>query len=116
MESTKELVKSFREKTVELLNCFDNEDYEKLQLLIDERQQIINTFEENPKLYHKQEVALELKKTDIMELDEKAVLLISNNMKDIKEKLKDINKDGLIRKKYNEGFSGNPLFFNKKIY
>lgn len=116
MESTNELVKSFSEKTVELLNCFDNEDYERLQLLIEERQQIINTFEQNPSLYKNEEIALELKKTNIMELNKKAEALIKKNMDEIKEKLQDLNNDKFIRSKYNNDFSGNSFFFNKKIY
>lgn len=116
VENTEQFVRSFREKTVELLKCFDIEDYEKLQQLLDERQQIINTFEQNPKLYIKEQIAAEFRKTDIAELDKQAELLIKTNMEEIKEKLQTIGNADVIKNKYNIGFSGNPLFFNKKIY
>lgn len=116
MNNVKELVLNFREKTIDMLKCFDSEDYYKLQILLSERQKIINLIEENPKLYNKKQIADEFKRTDIMELDKKVNELIHKNMIEIKEKLKIINSDILLRKKYNTGFSGNSLFFNKKIY
>lgn len=116
MESTEQLVKRFSEKTAELLKCFDDENYDRLQLLLDDRQQIINTFNENPEVYKKGQIALLLRNTDIADLDKKVELIIKSNMEDIKEKLQAIDNKGFINKKYNNGFSGNPLFFNKKIY
>lgn len=116
MKNGKELILDFREKTIGMIECFENEDYDNLQRLLAERQKIINLFEENPEFYNKDEIAGELKKTDIMELDIKVSELIHQNMGDIKKKLQTINCDSLLRKKYNNDFSGNPLFFNKKVY
>ena len=116
MEDVEGLILKFREKTIDMLKCFENEDYDKLQRLLIERQEIINLFEENSEFYNKNEIADELKKTDIMELDTKINELMHQNMSVIKEKLQIINSDSLIRKKYDNGFSGNSLFLNKKIY
>lgn len=116
MENTKNLISKFREKTLEILNCFNEESYEKLDGLFLDRENIIKIFKENPKLYTKEKITEELENTDIMELDIKIKQLMVKNMKDIKEKLQNINKDKFIRDKYYTGFSGNSLFFNKKIY
>lgn len=116
MEDTKTLVTRFREKTLDILNCFSNEDFDKANELLKDRELIIKIFKENPNIYTKGKIAEELKKTDIMELDAKIKELTIKNMKDIKEKLEEINTDKFIRKKYYTGFSGNSLFFDKKIY
>lgn len=116
MEDTRVLVTRFREKTLDILNCFSNEDFDKIIELLQDREAIIQMFKENPELYTKDKIAEEFKKTDIMELDVKIKELTVKNMKAIKEKLESINTDKFIRKKYYNGFSGNSLFFNKKIY
>lgn len=116
MEDTKTLITSFREKTLDILNCFNNEDFDKLNGLLQEREAIIKMFKENPNIYTKEKIGEELKGTDIMELNDKAKELIVKNMKDIKEKLENINKDKFVKKKYYNGFSGNSMFFNKKVY
>lgn len=116
MEDTKMLIASFREKTLDILNCFNNEDFDNLNKLFQEREAIIKMFKENPNIYTKEKIAEELKTTDIMELNDKVKELIVKNMKDIKEKLENINKNKFVKKKYYNGFSGNSMFFNKKVY
>lgn len=116
MEDTKTLVLKFRKKTLDILNCFGDESYEKLDGLFGEREDIIKIFKDNPGFYTKDKIKDELKNTDIMELDAKIKELTIENIKEIKEKLVSINKDKFIRGKYETGFSGNSLFFNKKVY
>lgn len=116
MEDTKTLITRFRQKTLDILNCFNSEDFDGLNSLLQDREKIIQVFKENPQIYAKEDISREIKNTDIMELDAKVKELIVKNMKDIKEKLEDISKDKFIRKKYYNGFSGNSLFFNKKVY
>lgn len=116
MEDTKTLVTRFREKTLDILNCFSDEDFDKISKLLEERKSIIQTFKENPEFYAKEEITEEFKKTNIMEMDAKIKELTVKNMKAIKEKLEEINTDKFIRKKYYTGFSGNSLFFDKKVY
>lgn len=116
MEDTKVLVTRFREKTLDILNCFSNEDFDKIIELLKEREIIIQMLKENPDVYAKEKIAEEFKNTDIMELDGKVKELTIKNMKAIKEKLESINTDKFIKKKYYNGFSGNSLFFDKKVY
>lgn len=116
MEDTKVLMAKFRQKTLDILACFNDEDFDRLNSLLQDRETIISIFKKNPEIYTKEKISKELKNTDIIKLDEKAKELIIKNMKNIKEKLENINRDRFIRKKYYNGFSGNSLFFNKKIY
>lgn len=116
MEDTKVLVTRFREKTLDILNCFSNEDFDKIIELLKEREAIIQMFKENPDVYTKERIAKEFKNTDIEQLDVKVKELTIKNMKAIKEKLESINTDKFIKKKYYNGFSGNSLFFDKKVY
>lgn len=116
MENTEALITKFREKTLEILNCFNNEDFDKINELFMDREAIIQIFKENPKVYTREKIVKELNETDIMELDAKIKELTIKNIKVVNEKLEKINKDRLVRKKYYNGFSGNSLFFNKKIY
>lgn len=116
MEDTRTLITRFREKTLDILNCFNNEDFNRLNELLQDREAIIKIFKENPNIYTKEKISEELKGTNIMQLNDKVKELIVKNMKDIKEKLEDINKDKFVKKKYYSGFSGNSMFFNKKIY
>ncbi|WP_234119647.1 flagellar protein FliT [Clostridium hydrogenum] len=116
MENIEVLVTKFREKTLEILDCLNNGKFEGLEALFSDREAIIEIFKKNPQFYTKEKIVEELKKTDIMELDDKIKELTVQNMRDIKGKLDNINKDKFIRKKYYNGFSGNSMFFNKKIY
>lgn len=116
MESTEALVTKFREKTLGILNCLNNGNFEGLEALFSDREAIIEIFKKNPEFYTKEKIAEEFKKTNIMKLDDKIKELTVRNMRDIKEKLDNINKDKFIKKKYYNGFSGNSMFFNKKIY
>lgn len=116
MEDTKTLVERFRKITLDILNCFNNEEFDKINKLFFDRQMIIQIFKDNPELYTVDKISDEFKKTDIMDLDTKLKELTVKNIRDVKEKLDSINKDKFIRKKYYNGFSGNSLFFNKKIY
>lgn len=116
MEDAKALMIKFRKKTLEILNCFNNEDFDKLNELFADREAIIDIFKQNPQFYTKEKITEELKKTDIMELDAKIKELTVKNIKTVGEKLENINKDKFVKKKYYNGFSGNPMFFNKKIY
>ena len=116
MESTEQLIKLFRDKTIKMLQCFSTEDYLMLNNLLGERQEIIDTLEGNPEIYTKNKIVIEIKKTDIMELDVKVRELIVKNMSDINKKLHSLGNELKIKKIYHVGFSGNPLLINKKIY
>jgi hypothetical protein len=116
MKDIKELVSSFKEKTNEMLECIKHEEYDKLLVLLSERKEIINYFEEKNEVYNKSEIVAELKSSGIMELDMQLSELISQNMRGFKEKIQNINSDDLLKKAYSTGFSGNPLLLNKKIY
>ncbi len=116
MENTERLVKDFRDKTIKMLQCFSTKDFLMLNQLLGERQQIIDTFEKNPEIYTKDNIVMEIKNTNIMELDVKVKELIVKNMSDINKKLHSLGNELKIKKMYHVGFSGNPLLINKKIY
>lgn len=116
MQTVEELVSSFNEKTEEMFKCFDNSDYVKLDNLLLERQNIIDTFEKNPDLYKKHTIIKEFKNIDIMSKNEKLDKLIRDNMQKIKEKLKGMNKDGAVKNSYGRNISGLSFFISKKIY
>jgi hypothetical protein len=99
-----------------MLQCFSTKDYLMLNQLLGERQQIIDIFEKNPEIYNKNNIVMEIKKTNIMELDVKVKELIVKNMGDINKKLHSLENEMKIKRMYHVGFSGNPLLLNKKIY
>jgi hypothetical protein len=116
MKDIKSLVSEYREKTVNMLIAIEQEDYDKLNLLIEERHKIIDLFMENPEDYDRNKIREEFKNNDIFELNKKVNELTEKKFLVVKEKLQSINSNISIKKKYNQGFSGNSLFFNKKIY
>ncbi|WP_026881234.1 flagellar protein FliT [Clostridium akagii] len=116
MKDTKTLVSEYKEKTTDMLKAIEQEDYDKLNILIEERQKILDIFKENPEMYAKTEIASEFNNRDIFALDKEVSELTKKNFMEVREKLQSINSDASIKNKYNPGFSGNSLFFNKKIY
>jgi hypothetical protein len=116
MKDIRLLVSEYREKTVNMLKAIEQEEYDKLNLLLEERQKILDIFKENPEYYDRNQIAQGFMEKDILVLDEKVNDLAKKNFLIVKEKLQSINSEMIIKKKYNQGFSGNSLFFNKKVY
>lgn len=116
MKETEILVSEFREKTEKMLESIKQEDYDKLNQLIDERHKIIDIFKENPDYYDRNKIKEEFKVKDIFELNKEVIKLTKEKFLFVKEKLQWINSIMRIKNKYNPGFSGNSLFFNKKVY
>lgn len=116
MKDTKVLVSDFRDMTVNMLESIKKEDYDKLNILIEQRQKIIATFEKNPEIYDKNTIQEEFKAKDIFRLDQEVNDLTKKHFLNIKEKLRSVSSNIKIKNKYNPGFSGNSLFFNKKVF
>lgn len=116
MDTIKDLVSSFKNATVELLNCLESEQYEGLDKLFAERQRVIDTLKNSSSLYKASEVAEEIKKADIMEMDEKINKLIKEKMLKAKQNIDDIDRGNTARKSYGRRFPEQSVFINKKIY
>ena len=113
MQDVHLLVTEFRNATVELINCLESNKYDELDAVLLKRQEIIDLFKDNS--FNKQELIEEFRLINIEELDNRATKLLQYNMETIKEKLRLLKSDMFLKKNYNQDFSGNPLFFNKKI-
>lgn len=116
MKDTKVLVSEYRDKTVDMLKVIEEEKYDKLNDLIQERQEILNIFKENPENYSINEITKEFEDNNLFSLDKEVIELTKKHFIDVKEKLESINSNMGINKAYKKGFSGNSIFFNKKIY
>ena len=116
MKDTKVLVSEFKEKTENMLDSIKHEDYDRLNVLIKERQKILDIFEENSGDYHKDEIKEQFKSENILELDKEVNDLTKKNFLIVKAKLKSMNSNMTVKNKYNPGFSGKSFFFNKKVY
>lgn len=116
MKDTKVLVSEYREKTVDMLKVIEEEDYDKLNDLIQERQEILDIFKENPEGYSVNDLTKEFQDNNLFSLDKEVIELTKKHFIDVKQKLESINSNMGINKAYKKGFSGNSIFFNKKIY
>lgn len=115
MKDVKTLVLEYRDITVNMIDAVNEEKFEKLNVLIESREEILNTLKKL-EMYNKNEVVANFKNLDIMSLEKKVKKLTEDKFNDVKEKLRSINSNQIVNKKYYKDFSGNPLFFNKKIY
>lgn len=113
MENLHVLVNEYAEATLELISCLEKSRYDNLDAALKRRQDIIEIFKTNS--FDNKELIKEFGSMKVEQLDSKAVNLLKYNMDTIKEKIRIINSDVFLKKNYNQGFSGNPLFFNKKI-
>jgi predicted RNase H-like nuclease (RuvC/YqgF family) len=116
MKDTKVLVSEYREKTADMLKAIEEENYDRLNNLIQERQEILDIFKKTPEGYSVNEITKEFQDNDFFSLDKEVIELAKKHFIDVKEKLESINSNMGINKAYKKGFSGNSIFFNKKIY
>jgi predicted Zn-dependent protease len=116
MKETEILVSEFREKTEKMLESIKKENYDKLNFLIKERHKIIVMFMEKPEYYDRNTIREEFKAKHILELNKQVNELTKKKFLIVKEKLQSINSSMLIKNRYEPGFSGNSLFFNKKVF
>lgn len=116
MENLKELTLNFKEKTVEMLECFKTEDYDRLNSLLGDRQTILDIIMNNPNEYSKDDLVKCFQGTDIVRMDKEVEKLIKENLSKIQDKLHSIGREEFIKKKYGSNLLKNPIFFNKKIY
>ncbi|SMC17915.1 hypothetical protein SAMN02745134_00458 [Clostridium acidisoli DSM 12555] len=116
MKDTKVLVSEYREKTADMLKAIEEEKYDRLNNLIQERQEILDIFKKTPKGYSANDITKEFQDNDLFSLDKEVIELTKKHFINVKEKLESINSNMGINKAYKKGFSGNSIFFNKKIY
>jgi molybdopterin-guanine dinucleotide biosynthesis protein len=114
METIENLLEKFRQRTLDMIECFKNEDYAKLNLLLEERQKILDILKDNEEYYKTKDIIKQLETKDIVKLDESINNILIESIDSVRRKLKELDNNSK-QQKYHRGFSGNAMFLNKKI-
>jgi hypothetical protein len=115
MEAIENLLEEFRKKTLDIIECLKNENYVKLNLLLEERQKILDILKANKGYYKTEDIIKQLECKDIVKLDERINNTLVQSIDGVRKKLKDLDNTEKKKKYYKKGFSGNAMFLNKKI-
>jgi hypothetical protein len=114
MEAIEDLLEEFRQKTLKITDYIKNGDYKNLNLLLEERQKILDIIKANENYYKNKDIKEQLENKEIVKLDEKINSDLKESIDDVRKKLREL-ENNLRQQKYHRGFSGKSMFINKKI-
>lgn len=109
-----QLLIKFNDVTKKMIDELENENYEASDVLLDERQDIIEKI--NSIKYTKEEfkeIACELK---LLSYESKVEVLMNEKKCKEKENLNRLSKIKRATNTYNKGFSSVPFYVSKKVY
>lgn len=113
MNNLRELVLKFKNKTISIINCLENEDFEKLEEVLEERQGVIEKI--NHLSYSKEDFSALAKEFDLIELENRCNKLFENKKSQAREELKKIAVNKNMNKQYNQCNYVDSIYFNKKF-
>ena len=105
------LLLDYRNVTLELIDV--NDDIEKVESLIEKRQQIINNI--NSSSFEKNKFKEIAENLNLLELEDKLIYKIKKESADVRKALDNLKKLKKARSLYNQG-ENNAVFFNMKSY
>jgi hypothetical protein len=103
----------FKDVTLKLIASLEQTDYDALEGLLQERQELIEVMESLE--YSRENFNNICSELEIMPLQQKLTLLINKNRAKVKNELDKVRATKTANKSYNQGYKVDSLFFNKKI-
>lgn len=112
-ENLKDIMNNFKELTLMLITSVENEEYDRLDFLINERQKLIDKMELlNYTREEFKEVCIGLQ---ILPLQQKLTTIMNSSKNKIRNELDKMATSKTANKNYNKGFKVDAIFFNKQI-
>ncbi|MPN56083.1 hypothetical protein SDC9_203769 [bioreactor metagenome] len=113
IERLRYFLQEFREKTIEIINLLENEEYDKMDEALSEREEIINSIREiNTENDIFKGLCVNLK---IIPLEQKLNSMLNLKKVEIQQELNKINNKTSANKNYNKAFSVDSLYLSKKV-
>lgn len=109
----KDGLKDYKNITLDIINSLEKEDYDVLEQLISNRQNIIDEIDKLS--YSKEEFVKICKELDILMLQQKLVKLINEKKASLRNNMNNLATSQNANKSYNRRYSVDSIFFNKKI-
>ncbi|TDT50618.1 hypothetical protein [Fonticella tunisiensis] len=107
------LLTEFKNITMNLCSFLENEDYDKINELIEKRESLINRMKSIE--YNSQDFISISEELNLIKWEEKLHILMFEKQKKLKENLSRISIGKSINASYNKKFYVDPIFLNKKI-
>jgi hypothetical protein len=111
-DQLREELGNFKEITMELIDSLNNEAYDELDVLFNKRQESINAMENLE--YSKQEFAIICEESNITKLQQELTVLLEEKKSVLKSKIDKFSEQKNANKSYNNKFSVDSIYFNKK--
>ena len=103
----------YRAITIKLIESLENDDYDSLEGLINQRQKLINTMSDMD--YSKDEFKTQCSKLEIVMLQHKLDSLMVNKRNNLRQEMDNLSAAKNANRNYTKGFNVDSFFFNKKI-
>lgn len=108
----KEELINYKNLTLELITSVEKEDYDSLDSLLSDRQNVIE--EINKLTYSKEEFLCLCRNLDILVLNQKLIKISSEKKSSIRKHIDELRVSKNANKSYNKRFAVDSVFFNKK--
>lgn len=112
MNLDEELIK-YKDLTLELITSVEKEEYDNLDNLLTNRQNVIEQI--NELTYSKEEFLYLCKKLDILVLNQKLIKITNQKKTSIRNHMDELRVSQSANKSYTKKFAVDAVFFNKKI-
>lgn len=113
IERLKYYLSQFRGKTIELINFLEKEEYDKLDEVLNDREEIINLIAE---ISSEKGIFRGLcANMKIIPLEQKLNSMLNLKKSDIQKELSKISNKTSANKNYNKSFSVDSLYLSKKV-
>lgn len=109
----KEALARYRLYTLNIISSLENEEYDNLRILFDQRQIEINRM--NSMRYLQDEFKRVCDELDILKLQYKLAVLMNEKKQKLKGEISRFQGAKKASKGYHKSFNVDPLFFSKKI-
>lgn len=113
MEEYEKLFKDFKDKSNEILEALYNEDYDKLNAALSEREKILANIEVKnfgKDIFEKMDEELNIKATEV-----KIKALLNEKMNIVKGEIQKLQLTSKANNSYNKGFYDRNKIFSKKV-
>jgi|GEM_PF-988201 len=103
----------YKNKTMEILKCAEEEKFDEIEKILRERQQIIENI--NTINYSKEEFILISKELDLLTIEEKVKNIMNKKKDKLKTEIENFLKGKNAKSSYTRSNYVDSIFFNKKI-
>lgn len=109
----KEELINYKDATIMLIKALEEHKFDSLEVLLEKRQGFINNI--NSRSYTKGEFIELSSELELSKLEDRLIKLMNEKLEETKKSINEFSKSKSARKSYNNKFSVDPLYYNKKI-